>query len=206
MLTKSVSYERDLKALQARLDKNLKKVDPTTGRPKESDVVGVVRSAVRKSWMRAPSKLSFIQQRAVHVEDVPLKDRPPKLSKISKWLYKCEMCLCYHIAKNIEVDHREGEHSLKHYHQMEAFTRGILDVGWEDLSLLCVDCHSVKSYSERYNVTIEQAKKEKVVIEVMNTKAKGQKSFLVKHGVKPASNEAKRREQIRDIVTKGVER
>lgn len=203
-MTKSDNYKKDLKALQQRLDKNLKKVDPTTGRPKESDVVGVVRSAVRKSWMRAPSKLSFIQQRAVHVEDVPLKDRPPKLSKISKWLYKCEMCLYYHIAKNMEVHHREGEHSLKHYHQMEGFTRSILDVGWEDLSLLCVPCHSVITYSERYGVTLEQAKKEKAVIGVMNTKAKGQRAFLIKHKVKPDSNEAKRREQIRRVINGGT--
>lgn len=196
-----MTKQKDLVALKTRLAKQLKKVDNTTGRPKESDLVGVVRSAVRKSWMRAPTKLSFIMQRAIHVSDIPTNKLPSKLSKVSKWLYKCEDCLSYFIAKNIEVDHIKGEHSCKVLADTEGFARSVLDVGWKDLQLLCVDCHEVKTYAERYNVTKEEATLQKVVIRVMKTKAKGQQEFIKKHGVVPAKNEAGRREQILDIIT-----
>lgn len=199
-----MTKQLDIKKKQQQLDKQLKNVCNETGRPREKDIVAVVRGAVRKAWMRSPTKLSLLAKSAVHVTDVP-KDKLPKgLSKVSKWLYECNMCRDYFIPSKIQCDHTKGEHSLKDYEEMVGFTRSILDVGWDDLQLLCVECHSYKTYSERYNVSLEEAKKEKEVIAVMNGGVAKQKAFIKKHGVTPATTIEKRRDQIRNILRGGV--
>ena len=197
-----MSKQDDIRKKQEQLAKQLKNICNETGRPREKDVIAVVRSAVRKAWMRAPTKLSLLMMNAVHVDDVPEELRPPKLTKNTKWLYKCAIEGTYHIGSQVEVDHRLGENSLKGYEDMVDFTRSILDVCWSDLRVLSKEAHAIVTYAERYGLTYEQAKKEKEVIAIMNSGVVKQKAFLKKHGVTPASTIDKRREQIRDIVTK----
>lgn len=197
-----MSRQDDIRKKQEQLAKQLKNICNETGRPREKDVIAVVRSAVRKAWMRAPTKLSLLMMNAVHVEDVPEELRPPKLTKNTKWLYKCAIEGTYHIGSQVEVDHIRGENSLKGYEDMVDFTRSILDVQWSDLRILSKEAHAIVTYAERYGLTYEQAKKEKEVIAIMNSGVVKQKAFLKKHGVTPASTIDKRREQIRDIVTK----
>lgn len=198
-----MSKQDDIRKKQEQLAKQLKNICNETGRPREKDVIAVVRSAVRKAWMRAPTKLSLLMMNAVHVEDVPEELRPPKLTKNTKWLYKCAIEGTYHIGSQVEVDHIRGENSLKGYEDMVDFTRSILDVQWSDLRILSKEAHAIVTYAERYSLTYEQAKKEKEVIAIMNSGIVKQKAFLKKHGVTPASTIDKRREQIRDVMNKG---
>ena len=197
-----MTKKADIEKKQEQLDKQLKNICNETGRPREKDVVAVVRSAVRKAWMRAPTKLSLLIMSAVHVEDVPKELRPPKLTKNTKWLYKCAIEGTYHIGSQVEVDHCRGENSLKTYDDMVEFTQSILDVCWSDLRILSKEAHAIVTYAERYGLTYEQAKKEKGVIAIINSGVVKQKAFLRKHGVTPASTIDKRREQMRDIVNK----
>lgn len=195
-----ISKQSDIKKKQVQLAKQLKLVCNETGKPREKDVVGVVRSAVRRAWMRSPTKLSLLMKNAVHVEDVPEHLRPPKLTKNTKWLYKCDIENTYHILSDVEVDHIKGEHSLKEYDDMVRFTKSILDVGWSELRVLSKEAHAVVTYAERYNMTYEDAKKEKEVIAIMNSGVVKQKAFIKKHKIAPASTIDKRRDQIRDII------
>ena len=195
-----MTKQLDIKKKQQQLDKQLKLVCNETGKPREKDIVAVVRSAVRKSWLRAPTKLSLLMKSAVHVSDVPAQLRPKRLTANSKWLYKCELEGTYHIASDIEVDHKVGEHSLKSYEDMVSFTKGILDVSWDDLSVVSKEAHAIKTYSERYGVTYEEAKALKPVIAVTKTTAAKQKKWLSDRGVKPASNQNGRTKQITEIL------
>ena len=200
-----MTKQADIKKKKEQLSKQLKNICNETGRPREKDIVAVVRGAVRKAWSRSPTKLSLLMMRAVHVSDVPEDKLPPKLSKVSKWLYECEICHEYFIQSKIECDHKKGENSLKTYDDMVGFTNSILNVCWDDLSLLCIPCHSTKTYSQRYNLSIEDAWTEKEVIAIINSGVVKQKAFLKKHGITPASTIDKRREQIRNVVNKGEE-
>lgn len=195
-----MTKQADLKKKQEQLSKQLKNICNETGRPREKDIVAVVRGAVRKAWSRSPTKLSLLMMRAVHVSDVPEDKLPPKLSKVSKWLYECEMCHEYFIQSKIECDHKRGENTLKTYDDMVGFTNSILNVCWDDLSLLCVPCHAAKTYSQRYNISIEDAWAEKGVLAIMNSGTEEQKAFLKKNGVVPASTIDKRRDQIREVL------
>ena len=192
----------DVAKKKQQLDKQLKLVCNETGKPREKDIVAVVRSAVRKAWMRAPTKLSLLMKSAVHVSDVPPQLRPKRLTANSKWLYKCELEGTYHIASDIEVDHKVGEHSLKCYDDMVSFTKGILDVSWDDLSVVSKEAHAIKTYSERYGVSYEEAKALKDVIAVTKLTAVKQKKWLTDRGVKPASNQEGRTKQITGVLNK----
>ena len=199
-----MTKQLDIKKKQEQLSKQLKLVCNETGRPREKDVVAVVRGAVRKAWMRSPTKLSLLAKNAIHVTDIP-KDKLPKgLSKVSKWLYECEMCNQYYIPSKIQCDHIKGENQLRTYNDMVRFTQSILDVGWAELQLLCYNCHSFKTYSQRYNVTLDEAKRERDVIAVMKSGVVKQKAFIKKHGIAPATTIDKRRDQIRDILKGAV--
>lgn len=198
-----MTKQADINKKQEQLARQLKKICNETGRPREKDILAVVRGAVRKAWMRSPTKLSLLMMSAVHVEDVPEELRPPKLTKNTKWLYKCAIEGTYHIGSQVEIDHIKGENSLKTYDDMVGFTQSILDVQWSDLRILSKEAHACITYAERYGLTYEQAKKEKEVIVIVSSGVAKQKDFLKKHGVTPASTIDKRREQIRDIMNKG---
>lgn len=192
----------DVAKKKQQLAKQLKLVCNETGKPREKDIVAVVRGAVRKAWMRSPVKLSLSMKNAVHVEDVPKHLHPKRLTKNSKWLYQCAIGGDWHIGSNIVYDHIIGEHSCKSYEDFKGFCKSILDVGWSDLQQLCKACHDIKTYSERYGVTYEEAKSLKPVIAITKTTAAKQKKWLSDRGVKPASNQEGRTKQITDVLNK----
>ena len=191
----------DVAKKKAQLDKQMKFVDSETGKPREKDIVAVVRSAVRQAWMRSPVKLTLLMKSAVHVDDVPKHLHPKKLTKNSKWLYQCKIGGDWHIGSNIVCDHVVGEHSCKDYDDFKGFCESILDVGWKDLQLCCKSCHDVKTYSERYGVSMEEAKSLKEVIAITKLPVVKQRKWLTERGVKPASNQEKRTEQIKQLLS-----
>lgn len=192
----------DVAKKKAQLDKQMKLINHETGRPREKDILTVVRSAVRKAWQFAPTKLSLLNKSALHVSDVPKELHPPKLTGNSKWLYKCNICEKYYIQSRVQVDHIIGEHSLKSYEDMVGFTKAILDVSWDDLRILCIECHSIATYSERYGVSMEEAKSLKEVIAITKLPVVKQRKWLTERGVKPASNQEKRTDQIKKLLEK----
>lgn len=190
-----------LKEKEAQIKKLTKTLDKD-GRASINSMLSVIRSSVRKAWMRHPTKLSLLHKHKVYVDDVADKDKPEGITANAKWLYQCEECLKYFLARDIEVDHKSGEHSMDSLDDMKAFTQSLLDVSWNDLQILDKECHLTKTYAERYNMSFEEAKKEKGVIEVMKKKAPQQRAWLKDRGVTPANNADGRREQIREIISK----
>ena len=91
---------------------------------------------------------------------------------------------------------------LKSYEDMVSFTKAILDVSWDDLRILCTECHSIATYSERYGVSMEEAKSLKEVIAITKLPVAKQRKWLTERGVKPASNQEKRTEQIKQLLNK----
>lgn len=182
----------DLVKRKKSLDGFLKKLD-SDGRASEKQLLSDLRSAIRAIWMRHPTKLSLLYKNTV-VDDDP-KSR-------TKWLFPCNICKGLFKGADIQCDHKLGENSLLSFSDIEGFAKSILGVSWDDLQLLCVECHSYRTYAERYGVSFEQAKKEKEVIAITKLSAPQQRKWLKEAGVIPASNLEGRTEQIRDILTK----
>ncbi|WEY17900.1 hypothetical protein OJIADAOI_00129 [Pseudomonas phage SPA05] len=64
-----------------------------------------------------------------------------------------------------------------------------------DLAVLCKPCHEIKTYAERYGLTLEEADIVKQAIAIQKQKGYD-KVFLQEAGIKPASNAKLRKEQI----------
>jgi hypothetical protein len=70
---------------------------------------------------------------------------------------QCQYCYEWFESNKLEVDHIVPCGSLKELSDLgEVAARTFIESqdGWQ---LLCKLCHGIKSYSERYNVTLEQA-------------------------------------------------
>lgn len=60
-----IPTEADLKKKKKQLEDLLKQLDPETGKSTEYKMVMVVRSAIRKAWMRSATKLAYLNSRVV---------------------------------------------------------------------------------------------------------------------------------------------
>lgn len=163
------------------------------GRMTEKALCSAMRSAIRALWMKHDVKLAFLYENTI-------PDLNPNTK--TKWLYKCEYCGGLFKQSDIQVDHRCGEHPLTTLEDILPFAQSILGVTKEDLAITCIDCHAIKTYSERYGMSLEDAKKEKAIIAKTNQTVAAQKKELLAAGykAKDISNEEKRREAYRELL------
>ena len=82
--------EKQYKGFLSKLDEE--------GRMKEKAALSAFRSAVRKIWMRSPTKLAVL-----HEAMIP--DSDPKTR--TKYLYKCAICEGLFKLADVSVDHLE---------------------------------------------------------------------------------------------------
>lgn len=187
-----------------KLESFLKKLneDGSPKRPMDDNLAkGLMRDAVRKKWMYAPSKLAFLLMRRI-----PDMDNSTR----TKWLQQCDICGGMFREQDINVDHIEGEKQFIDWSQAKGYASSILDVKFTDLQILCIRDHCTKSRCEALGLdwrTPEGWKLgllEQQFTVIIKSKALGQKKFLVDNGVDPASTEEKRKVQIRDVIFGGL--
>lgn len=145
------------------------------GRATEKSLCTAIRSAVRQTWMKHPTKLAYLYEHTY-------PDMNPNTR--TKWLCDCEMCGKAFKLADIEVNHKQGENSLLSFDDMVPFTKSILGVGFDDIEVLCKDCHAILTYSERYGVSLDEARKKKIVIQKLKQKVATQKKELLAYGFK----------------------
>lgn len=191
----TVPSKTDLDKRSAKLEGFKKKIGED-GRMTEKALCSAMRSAVRSLWMKHDVKLAFLYENTIPDLDPNTK---------TKWLYKCEYCGGLFKQSDIQIDHKKGEHPLLTLEDILPFAQSILGVTREDLAITCVDCHLIKTYAERYNMSIEEATKEKAVIAKTNQKVTAQKKELLAAGfkAKEISNDELRREAYRKLLNKG---
>lgn len=187
---------RPTKAEIAKREKKLEQFEKgldETGKMSEKKLCSQIRSAIRQVWMKHDTKLAKIYRQTK-------PDNDP--STRTKWLIECESCGKDTKLSDIECDHIKGEHSLKTLEDIVPFAQSILGVGYDDLQLVCSDCHSIITYAERYGMSFEEAKKEKEVIAKLKQTVTKQKQELKKAGFKEKdiSNADKRREAYRELL------
>lgn len=187
----AVPSETDIKKRREKLKSFLKHLDEE-GRCSEKHILQMARSAIRRVWMKSPTKLALLYENTI-------PDMNPNTR--TKWLCRCEMCDKLHKLADIQIDHRVGEHSLKSFDEILEFITSILDVKWDDLALLCKPCHEVKTLAERNGCTLEEAKVLKQVIAIEKKKLAGVKAFLAKHGVEAGKNAGIRHNQLIQVIS-----
>jgi hypothetical protein len=114
-----------------------------------------IRGGLRKLWSRHPVKTE-------------LKKQNRKKKKNDKgrlvWHNQCNRCSGWFVTKDVQVDHLKPNPPFTELTDIGDYAINLLDVAIDDVQLLCKECHSLKTYAERYGVSMEEAKKRKAEI------------------------------------------
>lgn len=99
----------------------------------------------------------------------------------------------------LQVDHVIGEASLRDWCDIEPFVRHLCTNN-DNMQLVEIEAHKIKSYAERMGIPFEEAVIEKKIIALMKDRKKCL-VMLEEHGydTKTLKNETKRREALRQI-------
>lgn len=192
----------EIDKVQKKLDGFLKKLnsDGSPKRPMDDNLAkGLMRDAVRKKWMHCATKLSFL-----------LKNRIPDMdnSTRTKWLQRCAICGKTFKEQEVQVDHLVGETEFTGWGQAQQYASSILDVTFDDLQILCIPDHKTKSRCEALGIDWrtpegwQQGLLEQEFTKIVDSKAKGQKDWLLSKGITPMGNEEQRKMQIRKELFK----
>jgi hypothetical protein len=189
----TVPSKADIDKKKAELEKHLKHLDEN-GKIKEKKLIEMIRSSLRKTWMSSPQKLAFLEQ--TRIPDMNPATR-------TKWLWKCEICGELFKLDDINVDHKNGNHSFTKLSDFDNYVENILNVPISGLQILCISDHSTKTYLEAHGLSWDDAVLIKKAIKLENEvggKGKGvaakQKKYLLSKGfkAKDIGNETQRRE------------
>ena len=176
----------------------------------DKEVLSSVRTMIRSCWNDSVFKLEFLKRSSeLVVNGNPRsKKRFPMVRR-----YKCAICGEMFSSSEIELDHIESENALTSYEHINDFMTNIVLTSPDKLQVLCKDkktkklgvtrfgCHSIKTFSERYNVDFDTARAEKTAKQLVDKKL--DKKFLIDHNVKTedvGSTQAARRKQIVEIL------
>ncbi len=188
--------------VKKKLEGFMKKLNPdgSPKRPMDDNLAkGLMRDAVRKKWMHCPTKLAFL-----------LMNRIPDMdnSTRTKWLQRCNKCGKTFKEQDVNVDHIDGEIEFTEWSLAQPYASGVLDVKFSDLQILCIPDHKTKTRCEQLGLDWrteegwKQGLLEQEFTKIVDSKAKGQKDWLLSKGITPASNEESRKVQIRGELFK----
>ena len=163
----------------------------------ESAFMSWLRGGIRRMWSKHPVRIEFMKQNRIRI---PNPNKNGKAKEV--WGGICALTGELTPQTSLEVDHKKGNHSLRSIDDIQSFVEGILLVTFDDLQLVSKDAHKIKSYAEKYNMTFEQAKVHKEVIEICKDKQKVLDT-LYGYGVEYIPTTAKeRREMLTKIMLK----
>lgn len=144
----------------------------------ESSFLSWIRGGIRRSlWNRSPIKLEFIKRNRIKI---PNPNPKGKVAEV--WGATCALTGVTLPLKDMEVDHKEGNHSLRTLDDIKSFIEGIVLVSLDDLQWVSKEAHKVKSYCEKQGISFEEALIEKKAIAAMKMKAPEQRRTLLEHG------------------------
>lgn len=150
-----------------------------------------LRGALRRAvWEKWPGKIEFKNESCT--------PPPEGIETRAKTGAYCSLSGEWEGKSKLEVDHIEGNVSLKDWDDVVPFIQHLC-ASKDNLQLVTKEAHKIKSYAERMGITYEEAVVEKQIIQICKTTA-SQISFLTEKGIVPATNAAKRKQQIREIL------
>jgi RNase P subunit RPR2 len=97
-------------------------------------------------------------------------------------LINCEICKEPTAKSKTEVDHKVEAGTLKTAQDVLQFIYRLLFISWEDLRVLCKECHAIVTYAARFNIPFQEAKIEKQVVAFCKQPAKQQIAELISYG------------------------
>lgn len=151
-----------------------------------------LRGCLRKAWSNSPTKHNLIKKKR---KQIPNPN--PRGNKATVFGFTCELCEKDYTLSQGQVDHINPAGSLRKTEDIQGFVERLLYVTEDDLRLICKGCNSVLAYADKNNMTFEESRIEKLIIDLQ--KKKMDKDFLEGKGITPASSAAKRKQQLREV-------
>jgi len=155
-----------------------------------------LRGHMRRIWADFPlrSEWKKSQLRPVTKEERVMKLFHPS----TKTVGQCYLCQNWFSASKLECDHIKASEGCYDFETAQKFLWHCAADDPDNWALVCKPCHKIKSHAERQGLSFEESRIEKEIIAIV--KAKKDKSFLQNAGITPASNAAKRKEQLREYL------
>lgn len=155
-----------------------------------------VRGGIRAGlWKKHPVKLEFLKHSTYLVQNT--NPRSMKRFPMVK-MVKCAICQNEFKTSEVEVDHMNGNSSLRSMEDVQQFIESMIMVTAGDLQILCKPCHKTKSYAEKQDISFGEARDIKLAISIC--KEKRDKQWLLENDLTPASSLAARRSQIEALL------
>lgn len=160
----------------------------------ESAYLSFIRGGIRRYlWSKNPVKLQFEKESVIKIPN----DNPKSMKKFPFVNgYRCAACDGLFKSNQVQCDHKTGEHALRTLSDVQSFVEGIVLVRKSDLQMMCKPCHDIKTYAERYGMSITNAKAIKQAIEFERKGVKKVIDFLTTNGYNAHRKKEERREQL----------
>ncbi len=157
----------------------------------EAKFMAWVRGGIRRAlWEKHPIKLRYIYKHRIRIDNPNTKGKTKEV-----WGGICAFCNEAFPQGKLQVDHIAGNHSLKHIDDLQAFVEGIAFIREDDLQFACKECHAIKSYAEKHDISFEEASKIKEAIRLSQGSVESILTWLQRmgySGVKPTNAKARR--------------
>ena len=133
----------------------------------KASFMSYLRGGIRRScWLKHPIKLEFIKNNR---ERIPNPNPNGNASHV--WGGECSICKNLFVQSKLSVDHiREFSASLREVEDIQNFVELISLVTEDDLRWVCKGCHEIVSYSQKMDISFEQARVEKQFIQIKKDK------------------------------------
>lgn len=168
----------------------------------EAQYWGWLRGAIRRIWADYPLRKEWKARklRPITQEEKESKKFHPSTKNIGQ----CYYCNEWFAGSKLECDHLQPSDGCTNKLNAESFLWYCGGGVGDDWVLTCKPCHKNKTHSERRGISLADAIYEKIAIDLKNKKLDTE--WLKSKGVKPASNQAKRRIQIIEILKQEKEK
>lgn len=169
-----------------------------------------LRGRLRQLWQKWPPRNALKMSKRVKApvldeygNQVRYKTGRRKGQLKTRFELPCENCGGVFPQAQVEADHIETAGSCSNAVEAATFLYRLL-VSAEKLRLICKPCHKIITYAERMGISFEEAKKKKLIIELLKKSVDFQKQELLGYGFK--ENEITNKKRREAVYTSLVER
>lgn len=144
----------------------------------ESAFYGWIRGILRKGWSRHPVKLEYIKQNRKRIPNPNVNGRVSEV-----WGMTCQQCGNDFVQSQVEIDHLNPASSLRCKEDIQGFVERLLFITFDDIEAVCLDCHAIRTLSQKQGVSFQEASLHKIAIDL--DKKKLDKAWLESKGSFP---------------------
>lgn len=165
----------------------------------EKEYLNWLRSRIRSLWGRHPIKSEYKKKSRFRA---PIGKITKKNPKGMVWANKCEICEHVSRSSDLDVDHIHGGFGFTNWEEFTVWARMILWVSFDDVRLVCKECHKVINLSQKLKISFDEAVRIKPLYDFMRKPIKEQKEELLSLGFteEQISNKDKRRECFQSLL------